>query len=73
MDSGTRFRASACGKYIVVAIGAASPHVLTLEEAAAVLIEYGAAAGRAPTAAARAYEEASANAIRLAIAEARSR
>lgn len=72
-ESTVHFRPSACGKFVVVVIGAARPHVIPLAEANALVGEYSRnadlaqAEGKVATAR---LELAHANALAIAIREA---
>lgn len=70
MHISDHIRASSCGRFIVVQIGAARPHVLSLEDAESTAEQYLAAAD-ALTGPASAWQRSTARAIVGAIAEAR--
>lgn len=70
---GLRFRVSACGRFIVAQVGVARPHVLSIREAEEVAELYRTAGREANEPAIRLYEEATANLLELALAEAHRR
>jgi hypothetical protein len=71
-DTATNIRPSACGRFVVVSIGAARPHVLPLADAETLAEVYRSSAKNLSDAAAR-LELATAAQLELAVGEAKGR